>query len=290
MRNPWFPALALLVTACGGNDESANPGSAAPAAPATSAAPAQTSTRDSPSIADIAPSVEVTGYEIAYGDPAVRIHNGYFVLPTDVGEALPAVVLIHDQWGLNDYVRAMARRLSGEGYAVLAIDLFGGQTADTADSASALVSQFLGDRAAVLENIGQARDYLAKNGLPPTIGALGFGFGGEWALEAGLVSGDALDSIVMFYGRVVSSNEELETLSAALLGIFAQQDQTIPLREVTQFRSSMRDLGKVADVRIQPGVAHDFANPDSAAYDHDAATEAWNAAVEFLAVSLRRVD
>jgi carboxymethylenebutenolidase len=285
MRQLWFPALALFIGACAQEDEAAAVADAAPRANA--AAPGAAATRDGPSIADIPPKVEVTGYEIAYGDAAVRIHNGYFVLPTDVGEALPAVVLIHDQWGLNDYVRAMARRLSGEGYAVLAVDLFNGQTADSAGTATALVAEFLGDRAAVLENIGQARDYLEKNGLPPEIAVIGFGFGGQWALEAGLASGDAVDAIVMFYGRVTNSSAELAALSAPLLGIFAQQDDTTPLRDVTQFRSSLRELGKVADVLIQPGVAYDFANPESAAYRHDAAVDNWDYAVEFLRTALR---
>jgi len=285
MRQLWILALALLACACGGDDGAAVTDSAQPA---TSAAPAPSATRSSPSIADIAPSIEVTGYEIAYGDAAVRIHNGYFVLPTDVGEELPGILVIHDQWGLNDYVRAMARRLSGEGYAVLAVDLFEGQTTDSAGQADVLVGQFLGDREAVLTNIGQARAWLEENGLPPRIATLGFGYGGEWALEAGLDAGDAIDAIVMFYGRVIGNTDELDTLSAPLLGIFAQQDNTIPLRDVTQFRSQLRDLGKSGSVvLIHPNVAHDFANPDSGAYDHDAAVENWNSAVDFLGTTLR---
>jgi carboxymethylenebutenolidase len=287
MRRLWIPGLFLLACACGRPDDAAVTGSAGPE---TESAPVPSVTRDSPSIADIAPSIEVTGYEIAYGDAAVRIHNGYFVLPSDVGEELPGILLIHDRWGLNDYVRAMARRLSGEGYAVLAIDLFDGQTTDSAGQADALAGQFLGDRAVVLENIRQARAWLEENGLPPRIAALGFGYGGQWALEAGLDAGDGIDAIVMFYGRVISSRDELETLRAPLLGVFAQQDDSIPLREVTQFRSQLRDLGKSAVVLIHPNVAHDFAYPGSAAYNHDAAVENWTNAVDFLDTSLRGAE
>lgn len=282
MRHLWIPALALLIGACAQDDEPAEAGDPVPRANAA----ARAADRDGPSIAEIPPAIEVTGYEVAYGDPAVQIHNGYFVLPADVGAALPGILLIHDRWGLNDYVRAMARRLSGEGYAVLALDLFGGQTADSAGQADALVGQFLGDRAAVLANIGQARTWLQENGLPPSIAAVGFGFGGEWALEAALDAGEDIDAIVMFYGRVIGNTSELETLSAPLLGVFAQQDDTIPLRDVTQFRSRLRDLGKTAVVLIHTNVAHDFANPDSAAYNHDAAVENWDQAVSFLAASL----
>lgn len=286
MRQLWFPALALaIIGACAQDDEPA--GNTGPVESTNTAAPAAAA-RDTPSIADIPPAIEVTGYQVVYGDAAVRINNGYFVLPADVGEALPGVLLIHDQWGLNEYVRAMARRLSGEGYAVLAIDLFDGQTADSAGQADALVEQFLGDRPAVLANIGQARTWLQENGLPPRIATLGFGYGGEWALEAGLDAGDDIDAIVMFYGRVIGNTGELEALSAPLLGIFAQRDDTIPLRDVTQFRSRLRDLGKGGSVvLIHPNVGHDFANPDSGAYDHDAAVENWNSAVAFLGASLR---
>ena len=280
MRQLWIPALALLIGACAQDDE---PAAAAGAGDrASSAAPVAAGSRDTPSIADIPPAIEVTGYEIAYGDAAVRINNGYFVLPADVGEPLPGILLIHDQWGLNDTIRAMARRLSGEGYAVLAIDLFEGETADSAGQADALVGRFLGDRAAVLANIGQARAWLQENGLPPRIAVVGFGYGGEWALRAALNAGEGINATVMFYGRVVSNSSELETLRAPVLGIFAQQDDRIPLRDVTQFRSRLRDLGSGNAVLIHPNVGYDFANPDSAAYDHEAAVENWNNAVRFL--------
>jgi carboxymethylenebutenolidase len=282
MRQLRYLALALLACSCAQDDEpEAVPDAGAPAPTAAPATP------ETPGIAAIPPAVEVTATEIAYGDAAVLTHNGYFVLPTEVGEVLPGIILIHDQWGLNNTIRAMARRLSGEGYAVLAIDLFSGKTAASAAEGDELVSQFLGDRVAVLDNIGHARSWLEENGLPPRIGTVGFGFGGEWALDAALEFGDGIDAIVMFYGRVNNDTEELETLSAPLLGIFAAQDATIPLRDITQFRSSLRDLDKDALILIHSNVGHDFANPDSGAYNHDAAMENWATTLEFLGRTLR---
>ena len=107
------------------------------------------------------------------------------------------------------------------------------------------------------------------------------------SFKAALEAGEGIDAVVMFYGRVVSDSAELEALSAPLLGVFAQQDDGIPLRQVTQFRSQLRDLGKSAVVLIHSNVAHDFANPDSAAYDHDAAVENWTGVIDFLGRSLR---
>jgi carboxymethylenebutenolidase len=181
----------------------------------------------------------------------------------------------------------MARRLAGEGYAVLAIDLYGGQTADSPEQAEMLRTGFLADRAVVLDNISQARRFLEQNALAPRVAALGFGLGGELSLDAALTFGEDIDAVVMFYGHIVNDSARLESLSAPLLGIFAALDDTIPVREITQFRSTLRDLDKTGVVLIHSNVEHDFANPESAAYNHAAAVENWNNVVEFLAGNLR---
>ena len=285
MKQLCILTLAILGCACAPEDDSAVP--AGSTAPAANAASAPAAGEGEPSIATVPPSIAVTPSEIAYGAAGERLLNGYFVAPGDVVEPPPGIILIHDERGLTDYVRAMARRLGGEGYAVLAIDLYGGQTADSAEQIEALRTEFLADRAAVLDNISQARGFLEQNALAPRVATVGFGLGGEWSLDAALTFGDGIDAAVMFYGRVVNDRARLESLSAPLLGIFASLDDTIPVREVTQFRSTLRDLDKAGLVLIHSNVEHDFANPDSAAYDHEAAVENWSNVVEFLAGNLR---
>jgi carboxymethylenebutenolidase len=285
MRQLWILVFAALASACApeGDTEAVDRSTA----PAANAAPAPAAGEGEPDIADVPPSIAVTPNEIAYGAAGERLLNGYFVAPGDVVEPPPGIILIHDERGLTDYVRAMARRLGGEGYAVLAIDLYGGQTAATAEQVETLRSEFLADRAAVLDNISQARGFLEQNALAPRVAAVGFGLGGELSLDAALTFGDGIDVVVMFYGRMVNDRGRLESLSAPLLGIFASLDDTIPVREVTQFRSTLRELDKTSLVLIHSNVEHDFANSESAAYDHAAAVENWDNVVEFLAGNLR---
>jgi carboxymethylenebutenolidase len=281
MRQLSILALCLLISACTSEGEPA--AVAAPASPAPTAAAAG---QDSPVISDIPPAIEVTPEDVAYGATAERNLTGYFVLPADVVEPVPGVIVIHEQWGLDDYVRAMSRRLAGEGYAVLAVDLFDGQTASSQEQVDALLALFMSDRAATIDNIRQAQRFLEQNALAPRVAVLGFGLGGQWSLEAGLEFGDTLDGVVMLYGQVVNDTGRLAALRAPLLGLFAAVDDSIPVREVTQFRSSLRDIGRSAVVLINSNVGHGFANPRGSAYNHEVASESWDTVLEFLDSSL----
>jgi carboxymethylenebutenolidase len=239
---------------------------------------------DSPvatAITDIEPAVEVIAEEFTYG--ATDEHNltGYMVLPADVVDA-PAVIMIHEWWGLNDNIKAMARRLAGEGYAVLAIDLYAGETATTAAQAENLMSRVMSDREATLDNIRQAHNYLDEFARAPRIATLGWCLGGGWSLEAAIDLGEEIDAAVMYYGRVINDDDVLSQLDAPLLGIFAENDESIPVRDVQRFRSQLRDMGKPSTVLIYSDVEHAFANPSGNAYDQTAAEEAWAETLAFL--------
>jgi len=285
MRQPLIVLLGLTVLACAPDEEPAEPDAAS--AVAATAAEHAGDEPDATPISEVEPASEVIARDVAYGSTAARNLNGYFVLPADVIEPAPGVIMIHEWWGLNDNIRAMARRLAGEGYAVLAIDLYGGQTGATAAEAERLMAALMSDRQGALDNIRQAHGFLERNALAPRIATLGWCLGGGWSLEAGIELRDAVDAVVMFYGRVINSDGQLAPLSAPLLGIFAELDESIPLGDVTEFRRRLRDLGKVSEVLIYSDVEHAFANPSGAAYDHEAATEAWATALEFLDTWLR---
>jgi carboxymethylenebutenolidase len=282
---------ALGLFACGQSDEPA--ATATATATATGAAPettAEVHADDEPvatAITGIAPAVEVVDQEIAYGSTENSLLEGFFVLPADVTEPVPGIVMIHEWWGLNDNIRAMARRLAGEGYAVLAIDLYGGRTAATAAEAQQLMAGLQSARPAALDNLRQAHAYLEEYAFAPRIATLGWCLGGGWALEAGIEMADDIDAIVMFYGQVVSDRVRLGLIDAPLLGHFAELDASIPVADVVQFRRNLRELGKTADVLVYSGVDHAFANPSGNAYNHEAATEAWEATLEFLDARLR---
>jgi carboxymethylenebutenolidase len=284
----WILPVACVLFGCSSQDETGPAAGSAAAGEArqpAAAVPARTEPVATP-VTEVAPRVGVQAQSLTYGTSATGSLTGYFVLPEDLTEPIPGVVMIHGGWGLDDGVRAMARRLAGEGYAVLAVDLYGGQAATSPAEAEQLMQAVAQDPAAALDNLEQAAMYLDQFALAPSIGVLGFSLGGGWALQTGLALTDVVDAVVMYYGETVP-RERLEQLGAPLLGLFAQKDQSIPVASVQRFESQLKELGKEADITVYPAVDHDFANPASAAYDQAAAERAWDATVKFLDAELR---
>jgi carboxymethylenebutenolidase len=232
--------------------------------------------------AEAPPRVPVLEQQLAYGEGARNNLVGYLAMPQDAAEPLPGVIVIHEWWGLNDNIKAMTRQLAGEGYVALAVDLYGGATAETPEAAQELMSAVLSDADAARNNLRQAYDYLEKYAFAPRIGALGWCFGGGWSLQTALLYPDALDAMVMYYGQVVTDADRLRPLNVPVLGFFGAEDQSIPVRDVQQFRLALQDLGKNAEVLIVPRVDHAFADPSGGNYDEQAANEAWATTLAFL--------
>lgn len=278
--------LAAGLAACGAGGDADPPAAAATASTADAVqSTAEVHADDNPvgtPISEVPPAVEVISQQVSYGATAERSFSGYFVLPADVTEPVPGVIMIHEWWGLNDNIRAMARRLAGEGYAVLAVDLYDGATAATAAEAQQLMSALVGERDLAIENLRQAHNYLDRFALAPSVGTVGWCLGGAWSLEAAVAMGEEIEAAVMFYGQTINDPARLASLEAPLLGLFAADDESIPVRNVQAFRSALAGLGKESEVLIYPDVGHAFANPSGNAYNHAAATEAWDKTLEFL--------
>ncbi|MDZ7644570.1 MAG: dienelactone hydrolase family protein [Woeseiaceae bacterium] len=109
--------------------------------------------------------------------------------------------MIHEWWGLNDGVRAMADRIAAEGYIVLAVDLYGGKTAAAPDTARAQMLKVVENPEPANENLRQAYEFLVKTAQAPRIASLGWCFGGGWSLNTALLFPDELDAAVI-YGQV----------------------------------------------------------------------------------------
>src|SRR5690606_37348723 len=112
---------------------------------------------------------------------------GFLAMPADAAEPLPGVIVIHEWWGLNDNIKAMTRRLAGEGYVALAVDLYGGATAATPEQAQSLMAAMLADPDAARHNLQQAYDYLDKYAFAPRIASIGWCLGGGWSLQTALL-------------------------------------------------------------------------------------------------------
>jgi carboxymethylenebutenolidase len=277
-------AVGLLLAACEKDAESVSEEEIAAGRETVDAMArehAEDTTEPSPA-AQLAPArAVISDPKMPYAEVGDELVYGYFAAPSDVFEPLPAIIVIHEWWGLNDNVRAMADRLAGEGYMVLAVDLYGGEIADSPADARALMLNVVEDPGSAKENIRAAYEFLTVAGAP-RIGSLGWCFGGGWSLNTAQLFPGELDATVIYYGQVTDDDEKLRPISTPILGLFGADDTGIKVESVEAFRASLERLRKDHEVHIYPGVGHAFANPTGTNYNEEAATDAWARTLEFL--------
>jgi carboxymethylenebutenolidase len=174
----------------------------------------------------------------------------------------PAIIVIHEWWGLNDWVKQQAADLAAHGYVALAIDLYRGQVATDADTAHQLSRGVPQDRG--IRDLKAADTYLRadKHVDPSRIGAIGWCMGGGYALSFA-VADPNLKAVVANYGPPPTDPTSLAQIHAAILGNYGGQDKGIPPASVESFASDMRKLGKSVDVKIYPDAGHAFENPSN---------------------------
>lgn len=236
--------------------------------------------------AQIAPARAVISQNMAYTEYQDELIYGYFSAPADMFEPLPAVIMIHEWWGLNDNIRAMADRLAAEGFIVFAVDLFRGNVASTPGEARALMMESVEDPQTARENLRAAFDFVSQTAGAPRIASLGWCFGGGWSLNTAQLFPEELDAAVIYYGQVTDDEELLRPIGAPILGLFAAEDAGIKVASVESFRDSLERLRKNYEVHIYPGVGHAFANPTGRNYDAASADDAWRRTLEFLNLHL----
>lgn len=226
-----------------------------------------------------APTADVIAQEVRYGEIDGTPLEGYLAMPESDAGDLPGLIVIHEWWGLNDNIRAMTRRLAGEGYRALAVDLYGGSVAETSERAGRLAGGVEEDRA--IENLRQAHAWLSDHGAE-RIGTIGWCFGGGWSLRTALALPDGIDATVIYYGRVETDPAALASLDAPVQGHFGEEDDGIPVERVRAFESALEELGVEHEIHIYPGADHAFANASGERHHPEAARRAWSRTVIFL--------
>jgi carboxymethylenebutenolidase len=279
-------AAAAFAVACS-RSEAPAPTAAPSSAPGAANGAAQAPDASKPSPTTEAPKAPLLEQEVAYGEAQKRNLLGFLAMPSDAAEPLPGIIVIHEWWGLNDNIKTMTRRLAAEGYVALAVDLYGGSTADTPEKAQKLMAAVVNDQDAARANLKQAYDYLDKYALAPRIGSIGWALGGGWSLQAALMLPDDLDAMVMYYGQIVGSEPQLATLSMPMLGFFGGLDESIAVKDVQKFRQTLLKLGKPVEMLIYPNAKHAFADPTGGNYDEQAANDSWQKTLTFLAENLK---
>jgi len=231
------------------------------------------------------PAFSTEGKSVSYnsGDETV---NGMLFTPSGNGP-FPAIVVIHEWWGLNDWVKEQASKLADQGYVTLAVDLYRGKVATTSDEAHEVMRGLPQDRAD--RDLLAAADYLRslQNVDPKRVGSIGWCMGGGYSLDLALAD-PRLAATVINYGHLATSVDSMKKIHASILGIFGGQDRGIPVDDVGNFEKQMKQLGKPIEVVIFPDAGHGFENPNNkTSYRADDAAEAWKKTVAFLQRTLQ---
>ncbi|MGA3166174.1 MAG: dienelactone hydrolase family protein [Terriglobia bacterium] len=211
---------------------------------------------------------------------------GYLALPESGGKH-PAVVVIHEWWGLNDWIKEQTRKLAENGYVALAVDLYRGQVAYDPSLAHELMRGMPEDRA--VRDLKAAFDYLAarEDVNKEKIGSLGWCMGGGFSLLLA-VNEPRLAACVVNYGAMPTDAAAIQQIQAPVLGNFGADDRGIPPSAVEAFESAMKTAHKSIDLKVYPGAGHAFENPtNKLGYREAAAADAWARTLTFLDHNLK---
>jgi carboxymethylenebutenolidase len=206
--------------------------------------------------------------------------KAYLSLPERAKAPIPGVVVIHEWWGLNDNVKLWTDRIAAEGYAAVAVDLYGGTVATTADEAMAAIQKVDDEKAVAIMRAAHAFLVADSRVLAPRTACIGWCFGGRKSLELALHEPE-LDGAIVYYGNPVTEPLSLAPMRAELLGVFGTLDKSIPSEKVAAFREALTQAGKHFEIREYEAY-HAFANPSNPRYDEVNAAKAWEVSRAFL--------
>jgi carboxymethylenebutenolidase len=234
----------------------------------------------------IAPRSAIVGTDVMYGTVGGRMLHGYLARPAGAAASNGrAIIVVHEWWGLNGNIKAIVDRYAGEGYTVLGVDLFG-RVATTPDAAMVLYQTAMKDIGAGEQNIAAAIAYLKSQGAT-RIGSVGYCFGGHWSLRTGLVGGNDVKAVVMYYGAPITDPAQLARLKAPVLGLFGGLDKGIPVDSVRAMERSLMAGGRAVTINVYAEANHAFANASGQAYNAAAADDAWTKSLTFFGTNLR---
>jgi carboxymethylenebutenolidase len=211
--------------------------------------------------------------------------NGLIAVPGAPGRH-PALILVHEWWGLNDFAKAKAQQLAAQGFVTLAVDLYRGPVATDPDTAHQLSRGLPEDRAK--RDLAAAFAYLASRADvdPQRIGSIGWCMGGGYALEEALQE-PRLAAAVIYYGRLPTDPAAIAGIKAKLLGNFGIEDKGIPPEAVSAFEKQARASGVATDFKEYAGAGHGFASSaDAKIFRPEQARDADRRASEFLGKTL----
>jgi carboxymethylenebutenolidase len=232
-----------------------------------------------PRTKEAAPAAKGSMIDIKVGDQTAQ---AYVSRPK--GKAKAGMLVVHEWWGLTDWVKHMADQLADQGYLALAVDLYKGKSTDNPDEARQLMQSKDEKWGDAVEEAGL--EWLKANDGGARVATIGWCMGGGESLKASLNDPKDVTATVMFYGFPIMDVARLKTLKGPILGLWGNQDKAIPPEKVAEFDKALTEAGVKHEFHAYDA-GHGFANPSSGAYKTDAAKDAWEKTKAFLRKNLR---
>jgi dienelactone hydrolase len=220
--------------------------------------------------------------------------KGYIVYDSSTDKKRPAILVVHEWWGMNDYPKMRARKLAGLGYVAMAVDLYGnGTTVDNPTDAQKMAMPFYQDPKMAKNRleifINALKQYSQVD--PSNIAAIGYCFGGGVLLNT-VRLGEDLKAVVSFHGNLVGTPADKNLLKAKILVCQGADDKFVMQPEVEKFKRQMDSIGADYTFKQYAGATHAFTNPAATAlgkkfnipiaYNAAADTASWNDMKEFF--------
>ncbi|HMK03474.1 MAG TPA: dienelactone hydrolase family protein [Ferruginibacter sp.] len=220
--------------------------------------------------------------------------DGYIVYDEHTEGRRPAVLVVHEWWGLNEYCKMRARELAQLGYIAMAVDMYGnGKRADNPTDAGKLATPFYQNPAMAKAHFDAAMEKLKTYQQVDTanIAGIGYCFGGGVLLNIARM-GEPLKGVVSFHGSLVGTPADKNLLRSNVLVCHGEDDKFVPHAEVAAFKKQMDSIGAVYTFKSYAGATHAFTNPDATAvgkkynipiaYNAAADSASWNEMKDFF--------
>lgn len=223
--------------------------------------------------------IESSMVEFQGGNP-LRKTLGFLARPTQSGK-YPAVIVIHEIWGLDEHIKDVANRLAREGYVALAVDLFDRKIVSKLEEGREVRQTLTEEK--ILGDLNGGFNYLKtlEYVKPSRIGSIGFCMGGGLSLQLACRNPE-LAAAVIFYGRNPTPIDLVQNIRCPILCNYAGADMSITEQDIELLKQALVKYRKKFDIKVYPGASHAFFNDTRERYDPEAAKDSWERTLKFF--------
>lgn len=221
--------------------------------------------------------------------------TGYLAFDDSISEPKPGVLIVHEWWGHNDYVRKRAEQIAGDGLVAFAVDMYGtGKLATNPEQAGEYMNAVVGTEGALEQRFDAAYQVLSEQAQVESskINIAGYCFGGMVGLNMAR-AGKKLHAVASFHGLLETSTPMQADTFGGEIAIFNGADDPMVTPEIVKtFENEMDSAGVACSMTNYPGVVHGFTNPEATAkgekygmplrYDADADRDSYTSMIELF--------